>query len=290
MKRVFLLNSFTLNNNVDVIKSKIISYCKKNDIDYAIEINSVSLSTEDILEKYKNKKCIIIPIGGDGIINRTLNSIINTKNILGYIPYGTGNDFNRTVIKQFKDGINNCDIIKVNDKYFINTLCFGIDAEIGNNKGNINLKFIPKKQKYNLSIVAKLLKYKCRYFKVTSQNINQEMEYTTVIVCNGGYYGGGYNVSPTGILNDGVFEVFLVPKMNKLSMIKLILSMKNGKHIGSDKLTLVNEDKIKIESKEPIVANMDGEELEDTTFNIEMINSGIEVYYDKKLIKTLIKN
>lgn len=290
MKRVFLLNSFTLNNNVDVVKSKIISYCKKNDIDYVIEINSVSLSTEDILEKYKNKKCIIIPIGGDGIINRTLNSIINTKNVLGYIPYGTGNDFNRTVIKQFKDGINNCDVIKVNDKYFINTLCFGIDAEIGNNKGNFNLKFIPKKQKYNLSIVAKLLKYKCRYFKVVSQNINQEMEYTTLIICNGGYYGGGYNVSPTGNLNDGVFEVFLVPKMNKLSMIKLILSMKNGKHIGSDKLTLVNEDKIKIESKEPIVANMDGEELQDTIFNIEMINSGIEVYYDKKLIKTLTKN
>lgn len=290
MKRIFLLNSFTLNNNIDNVKNKIISYCKRNNIDYAIEVNSISLSTEDILEKYKNKKCIIIPIGGDGIINRTLNSIINTKNVLGYIPYGTGNDFNRTVVKQFKDGINNCDVIKVNDKYFINTLCFGIDAEIGNNKGNINSRFIPKKQRYNLSIVLTLLKYKYKKLKIISDNIKEEKEYTTVIICNGGYYGGGYNVSPTGDLNDGIFEVFLVPKMNKLSMIKLILSMKDGKHIGSNKLTLVNENKIKIKSKEPVVANMDGEELEDTIFNIEVINSGIQVYYDKKLIKSLTKN
>ena len=289
MRRVFLLNSFTL-SNIDEVKSKIEFYCKKNNIDFIIEVNSLEKPTEDILKKYNNKKCIIIPIGGDGIINRTLNSIMNTNNILGYIPYGTGNDFNRTVIKQFKDGINECDVIKVNDKYFINTLCFGIDADIGNNKGEINSKFIPKKQKYNLSIILTLLKYKYRYFKVLSNKINEEREFSTVIICNGGYYGGGYNVNPTGKLNDGKFEIFLVPKMNKLSMIKLILSMKNGNHIGSKKLTLLSDTQLKIVSKEPVVANMDGEELENVSFDIEIINSGINVYYDKKLIKTLTNN
>ena len=114
--------------------------------------------------------------------------------------------------------------------------------------------------------------------------------FTTIIICNGSHYGGGYNVSPTGNLNDGVFEVFLVPKLSKISMIKLILSMKNGKHINSKNLKLINDNKFTIISKESIVANMDGEELEDTKFNIEMINSGIQVYYDKKLIKTLTKN
>ena len=290
MKRVFLLNSFTLKDHINDVKSKVINYCESNSIEYDIEVNSTQISTEDILNKYKDKKCIIIPIGGDGIINRTLNCIINTNNILGYIPYGTGNDFNRAVIKQFKDGINDCDVIKVNNKYFINTLCFGIDADIGNNKGKINSKFISEKQKYNLGIPSILLKYKCKNFKVFSDKISLEGLFTTIIICNGSHYGGGYNVSPIGNLNDGVFEVFLVPKLSKISMIKLILSMKNGKHINSKNLKLINDNKFTIISKESIVANMDGEELEDTKFNIEMINSGIQVYYDKKLIKTLTKN
>lgn len=287
MKYVFLLNSFTLKNKVKEIEEKIKEYCKKSKIDYIIEVNSVDCSTEDILKKYKDDNYVIFPIGGDGIINRTLNSIVNTNNKLGFVPYGTGNDFYRTVLEQFKDGINKCDIIKVNDKYFINTLCFGIDADIANNKNMFKSKFIPKKQSYNLGLLYTFFKYKKKYFEVISDEEYINGDFTTIAICNGCYYGGGYNISPNSNLNDGKFVLLLAPLTNKLSMIKLILSMKNGNHLDNKNIKILNLDKVTIKSDKVCVANIDGEEISSKKFNIEVIKDGIDVCYNKKLIKTL---
>jgi len=85
MKYIFLINSFTVGKHVDKLVELIKEYSIDKNINYKIEINSNEVTTEDILDKYKNSKNIIIPIGGDGIINRTVNSIVNTNNILGVV-------------------------------------------------------------------------------------------------------------------------------------------------------------------------------------------------------------
>ena len=69
------------------------NYCEEKKISYEIEINNESNSTEMILKKYKKTKYIIFSIGGDGTLNRVVNSLATTDNIIGVIPYGTGNDF-----------------------------------------------------------------------------------------------------------------------------------------------------------------------------------------------------
>ena len=287
MKYVFLINSFTVGKHVDKLIELIKEYSKDKNINYKIEINSDEISTESILEKYKNSKNIIIPIGGDGIINRTVNSIVNTNNKLGFIPYGTGNDFYRTALKEFKDGINKCDLIIVNDKYFINTMCFGIDADIAYNKRLFKSSFIPKDIRYTLSILYTFFKYKSKNLtvKVNDEIINDD--YTTIAICNGDFYGGGYYISPNSKLNDGVLEVLLVPITNKLSMIKLILSMKKGKHLNSNKIKILNTSKIEISSHRDITANIDGEDITSKKFDIELIKNGIDIYFNKDMILKL---
>jgi len=287
MKYVFLINSFTIKNSDILIKRKK-EHCKDKKIDYKIEINNETKSTEDILKEYKDSKNIIIPIGGDGIINRTLNSIMDTKNVLGFIPYGTGNDFYRSVKNQFKDNFTKCDVVKVNDKYFINTMCFGIDADIANNKSLFKSKFIPKKSTYTLSILYTFFKYKSKYLKVKINHEEIKDRFTTIALCNGCYYGGGYYVSPNSKLNSGNIEVLLVPNTNKLSMIKLILSMKKGEHINSDKIKILKAVKLEIKSNKDCVANIDGEKIVSKKFNIELIKDGIDIYYNNELISKIL--
>ena len=104
------------------------------------------------------------------------------------------------------------------------------------------------KQKYNISLLYNFFKYKCRPLEVTINNRVIKDEYTTIAICNGDFYGGGYNIGPSSKLNDGKFEVYLVPKLNKISMIKLILAMKKGKHENSKRLEKITTDKILIKS------------------------------------------
>ena len=107
MKYVFLINSFTVKDDLNKMIHNIKTYCEEEKISYEIEINNESNSTEDILKKYKRTRNIIFSIGGDGTLNRVVNAIAKTDNVVGVIPYGTGNDFFKTVKKCFNNGLKN---------------------------------------------------------------------------------------------------------------------------------------------------------------------------------------
>ena len=288
MKYIFILNRFSLKSNTSLIVEKIEKACKKRKLDYKIEINNSTMSTEDILKKYKKTKSIIMAVGGDGTINRVLNGIVGTKNILGYIPYGTGNDFYRANQEVLNKGINTIDLISINNKYFINIACFGIDAVIGNNSDIIHSRIIPKKYRYKMGLLVNFLKYKPKNFIVSFNNKSYKDEYTTIVVCNARYYGGGYRVSPNSSLDDGLLEVLLVKKTTKYDMAKLISSMKNAFHLKSSKIELFQTDELVIKTDSEISSNIDGEELTSDTFKIKLIPKGINVYYDQDLIDDII--
>ena len=284
MKYIFLLNRFSLKNKVDEVYNKISSIANEKKYDYVIEVNSREVSTEDIVSKYKRGKNIIIAIGGDGTINRVLNSIVGTKNILGFIPYGTGNDFYKSTLELLDSGIHKIDLGRINDKYFLNVVCFGIDADIGNNESIVHSKLIPEKQRYNFSMVYHFIKYKVRKLDVIVNNKHYEDLYTTVCVCNGRYYGGGYKVGYKALLNDNKFDIYLVSRMKKYKMVPLIMGMNKGKHENSKYTKKLYSNKLLISSDDEIACNVDGEILKSKIFDIELIHNGIEIFYDKELM------
>ena len=230
MKYIFVINSFTLKDEINEVIHRIKDFCVKNNMEFEVEINNEDNSTEDIVKKYKKCGYTIVAVGGDGMINRVLNALVGTNNTLGFIPCGTGNDFYRSVSKEMKNEIEECDVIKIDDRYFINVACFGIDADVANNKGLIKSKIIPKSQRYNVSVINSFLKYEPRHFILKINNEEIEGDFATVAVCNGGYYGSGYNISPNFKLNNGLIDVYAVEDDNKFNIMTMILSMKKGKH------------------------------------------------------------
>ncbi len=290
MKHIFLLNSFGLKKRTLEIHNKLDVIAKQLDLDYKIEVNSETQSTEDIVKKYSKGKSIIYAVGGDGQINRVLNAVQGTKNILGILPVGTGNDFYKTVKETLNNGENTIDLLKINNMYFINIACFGIDAVVGNNTEIIHSRIIPKKQRYNISLLYNFLTYKPRKMKVICDGEEYDEEFTTVVACNGRYYGGGYKVGTKSDLTDGKIELYLYEKMSKASMAKLILGMKSGKHEESPKLKKHKTKKLKIVCNKAIECNVDGEILKANSFTIELIHKGQTIFFNKEVINLLYEN
>ena len=289
MKYIFILNSFTLKTEVEKIKRRIEEYCTKENMEFIIEINSEEVSTESIVAKYRDQKNILLAVGGDGMVNRVLNGIAGTDNILGIIPLGSGNDFYKSVEKDLKEYYNTCDLIKINDRHFINVACFGIDADVANKKGEVTSKLIPKSQRYNASLLKTFSQYKCRNLEIEINGETLSGEYTTVAVCNGVYYGNGYKISPNSNPTNGLLDVYVVDKVNKLKMVNLILKMKEGNHLNEKEVHHYQTNKMIIKSPTSFVANIDGEELFDRRFEIEVLKNGIMLYYDKSLIDSITK-
>ena len=287
MKHIFLINRFSLRDKTNYMIDKIERAAIKKHLDYKIEINDVNNSTEDIVNKYKKGENIIYAIGGDGVINRVLNEIIGTKNILGFIPCGTGNDFYRTIKETFTSKLGSVDVLKVNNKYFINVACFGIDADIGNNNAVIRSRIIPKALRYKASILSLFVKYKPRRFKVYVNDKIYGGLFSTICACNARYYGGGYKINPRGIINDGKMDVIVANKTNKIGLVNFLIKVKNGKHLKSDEVKFFRTNKMTIKCEDEVSANIDGEILTSDEFVISTTNKKINVYYDEDLIYEL---
>ncbi len=60
--------------------------------------------------------------------------------------------------------------------------------------------------------------------------------------------------------------------------------MKSGKHKFDNSIEKIAAKKVCIESKNKIKCNIDGESLESTKFNVEIIPQGISIYYNQELI------
>ena len=283
MKYIFVINSFTLRDEINEVIHRIKDFCVRKNMEFEVEINNEDNSTEDIVRKYKKCGYTIVAVGGDGMINRVLNALVGTNNTLGFIPCGTGNDFYRSALKEIKKETEECDVIKINDRYFINVACFGIDADVANNKGLIKSKIIPKSQRYNVSVINSFLKYEPRHFILKMNNEEIEGDFATVAVCNGGYYGSGYNISPNFKLNNGLIDVYAVEDDNKFNIMKMILSMKKGKHEKYKKVHKFQTNKLTLIANNEINSNIDGEELESKKFNIE-VKGKIKIYMNKELI------
>ena len=63
------------------------------------KLTTLDNSAEKIVEKSDSKEDIIVAIGGDGTLNGVVNGVTKSKkNVkLGFIPFGTTNDFARTL-------------------------------------------------------------------------------------------------------------------------------------------------------------------------------------------------
>lgn len=289
MRYIFLINRFSLKKESEVIAKKIASLAKVRGFDYEIRMNSETVSTESILKDYQDERNIIVSIGGDGTLNRVLNGIYGTDNILSVLPMGTGNDYVKSVKEQMQNGINKVDVVKINDNYFINLVCFGIDADIANDETFVDSKYIPRSQRYNASIITNFLNYHAKHMRISADNSIYENDYTTVAICNGQYYGGGYKMGPYAKIDDGLLDVYIINDMNKIAMAKAIMGVKKGNHVNNPNVSFFQTNKLIIEGNKPITCNYDGEKMTSKKYEIELIPHGIELYYDEDLQNEFVK-
>ena len=289
MKYIFVINAIAGRGKYKKILPNIKKACKEKQIEYEIRYITEKISGADIAREYKEEENVIYVVGGDGTLTRTIPGIIGTKNKLAIIPSGSGNDTYKT-IKTLPHGENVIDLGKINNTYFINVACAGLDAEVANNIDNLRNTAIPTKHLYTASIIYTFFNYRFKraIFKTKIKNISAK--YSTISICNGAYYGGGYKIAPKSQLTDGLLDVYFIDKMSRIRIIKLLLKLKNGKHEGKKKVHKFRTNHVEIEIEKEITFNVDGEKLTDKKFIIDLLPKAITVYNDNEFVEKLINN
>ena len=287
MKYIFIINPIAGRGKYKKILPNIEKICNERKIDYEIKYISKEKDGAQIASEYKNEENVIYVVGGDGTITKTIAGIVGTKNKLGVIPAGSGNDTYRT-IKLLPKGETKIDLAKINDTYFINVACTGVDAEVANNIDKLRKTKIPTSQLYNASIIYTFVKFKNKTMKLHTNIKDINSKYTILSICNGEYYGGGFNIAPKAELTDGLLDIYYAEKMPKIKMIPLLLKMKKGKHEGKRKIHKFRTNHIEIDFEEEITFNVDGEKITNNHFTIDILPKVLNVYNDDEFVQRTI--
>lgn len=282
MKYIFIVNPESAKGNAMKIIGNIEKVCKQEHIEYEICYTLAQGDATRLAQSYKDEENIIYAVGGDGTLSEVLNGVVGTKNKIGIIPAGSGNDFYRTVKELGKTEIES-DVGVINGKYFLNIACVGIDAEVANNVPLMKKKNVKVKNLYTASILYTFTHFKFKQIHFKSQEKDENGNFTILSICNGRYYGGGYNISPKASLEDNYFDVYYINKLRLPSIINLLLKLKKGKLEQDKRTNHFKTNNITVTSEEPIRFNVDGETIENTKFEIKIIPKAIKIYHNAEL-------
>lgn len=277
MKYLFLMSKKAGSGSFTELEKSIISSYGENNLEYKIIKTEYKDHAKEVVRQYHDDEELIFYVcSGDGTLNEVVNEMkkVNAKFTVGLIPSGTANDFSKNFdYKNFKieDTINpkveNIDLIKVNDRYSVNVLSFGFDTVILKTAYDL-LKKNPKlgQRAYPRAIlknIFKIPKYKLKcYVEKGEESLKLEGDFLLGAICNGGYYGGGFNPSPNADVSDGVLEICLAEEMSLLKLIPLIFKYKKGEQFSSNLIHFQRLTSGRIDFEEVIMVNADGEIFE----------------------------
>lgn len=232
----------------------------------------------------------IISVGGDGTLHEVLQAIADKKIPLGIIPMGSGNGLARQLnielkiekaLRQLKESkIISIDIGKLNNRYFINSLGFGFDAKVCQDIQSASFRGL---KMYVYYFIKNYFSYQPKLFSLKINDEQFEDDYFIISIANGKQFGYNFNIAPEASLNDGLFDIILIKKMNLWQGMKFIINSWQKKNTLSSKISYKKAKQLSIVTNEKIV-QCDGDAFEENApFEITFSSHQLQVIIPKSL-------
>ena len=221
----------------------------------------------------------VAAIGGDGTLLEVASGLCNSRTAMGIIPAGTGNDFIKTV------GIPNdplaaldivlntpplpTDTVRINNRIFLNETGTGFDVMV--------LDYAEKAKKHMKGLAPYLYGVIRTIFHFRSVKLTlsvdggapENRELLVLAAGNGRYIGGGIPIAPDAVPDDGLLDVVLVNRMNKLRMLRALGGLMKGKILTFKETSFLRVKKLSL-AGQGLRINIDGEIISADRADIEV--------------------
>ena len=241
--------------------------------------------------RYASEACgdgvdVVVAAGGDGTVNEVSAGVLasegSSNTAVAVIPFGTANDFATSIgilkgdpleaLRLAAEGeVTPIDVGRVNDRIFVNVASGGFGAEVTANTPPQMKKALGGAAYSLMGVVtaAKMNPYECRFGK--PDGTIREGQLLLMAVGNGRQCGGGYQVAPKAVLDDGLLDVVVVHDA-ELSQLGLVLNeILTLDAVTNQFVTYERVSAFSIESSRTLQFNLDGEAYHDTKFQFEVL-------------------
>lgn len=229
-------------------------------------------------------------LGGDGTMHEVLNGLMKRAVFpaipLILFPAGTGNAFNHDIgcltmtdsLNRLEQGqIKEVDIFQIKTPHEtilgFNVLGFGLVSQI--NATSERLRWMGG-LRYSIAALPHIFKNPSFRAHVEVDGQIWEGDFCFVLVSNTIHTGKSMKMSPQALLDDGLFDVMIVPHVPFWHLLRLFPLIFSGKHITSSLLTYIKAKQIKINAKAmPLI--IDGETKGATPVEIQVLPRQLKI-------------
>ncbi len=229
---------------------------------------------------------LVIAGGGDGTVNEVVAGLLDATDSvkpaasLGILPLGTANDLARActipldplgALRLAVSGTATLvDVGQANGRPFMNVATGGFGTQVTVATPN-DLKKLLGGAAYFLTGVTHFNSIRSAHGRLSGPGLDWEGAFLVLGVGNGRQAGGGHQLCPQAILNDGLLDVRVLPHLPPEELHAALSALL---HDGLDAVrrTLVSARVpwLEIVTDEPMQINLDGEPITDRRFRFEI--------------------
>jgi len=237
---------------------------------------------------------VVVAGGGDGTVNEVLNGIMATgqRATLAILPLGTANDFATSaavpLVNPFDalllaahGAARPMDVGLVNGRHFLNVASGGFGAEVTEHTSE-RLKHAIGGGAYALSAAVMALSEHPYTGRLVTPEHVFEGAMVMMAVGNGRQAGGGALLTPRACIDDGLFDVMLVPHHETNRMGHLLADLLQLKHGESEHFHYFRTPSLRVESEQMLQFNLDGEPLRAMAFDFSVVPQAIDFVFPEQ--------
>ena len=211
----------------------------------------------------------IAVVGGDGTLNEVVQSCAEKDITIIPVSAGTGSDFVRNFSINREGSIQ--DMIDQNisvevdlgvaessmgKRYFANIAEAGFGAEVMKRMNS------HKKKRgggsFTSTILMELYNFKKFQCSVKSEEYEETLDASEIIIANGLYFGGGIKAAPDASMSDGLLTVHIIRGAGRAKLLMNLRKLKNGSYIYDREVVSFHTRKLQIDGN--ALVEIDGED------------------------------
>lgn len=235
-KIIYLINPKSGTKKKDLIQKQIEKLTIVEKISFEFIHTNIEGNYDYLKEKIELESITdVVVIGGDGTLNKVINSLRFTGVNFGIIPIGSGNGLAHAAnipmkIKSalqvvFKGNAHLVDGFMVNNNFACMLSGLGFDAKVAH---DFSTKASRGLLTYTQQSIINFFKAQPYQFEVVMNGMSFFTDAFFISIANSNQFGNNFKIAPEASLNDGLLDVVIVQKMNKAKLPFAILQQMRG--------------------------------------------------------------
>lgn len=234
----------------------------------------------------------VVAGGGDGTLNEVARGLLalpeGERPPLGILPLGTANDFARTcavpldlpaaALRQALTApARPVDVGVIDGEPFLNAASFGVGAQIVRETPQ-GLKSVLGGAAYSVSGLGTLARTDGFAVEITSERFSWTGRALVVAIANARTAGGGYALAPRALLDDGLFDVLVVPEGGWADYARAMAEFGTEESLTEAQVLVRGQARaLRLRCADGIPLNLDGEPRDGTEFEVTLVHHALRV-------------